>query len=100
MTKDGFSCFIGFRIFRGRTPPPTFKIRKCMFVIIFQANTAQHKPFKMRFSNYGVNNNSYFLLIFDRWAIILLAKHLLHCFHTIFYHNMYLKKRLGFDKKY
>ena len=33
-----------FKIFRGRTPLPPFKIRKYMYVIFFQSNTAQHKP--------------------------------------------------------
>ena len=33
-----------FKIFRGSTPVPPFKIRKYMYVIYFQSNTAQHKP--------------------------------------------------------
>ena len=35
---------------------------------------------------------SNFLLISDKWAKILLAKDLLHHFHTIIYHNMDLKE--------
>ena len=92
MTKDGFSCFIGFRNFPGEDPPnPPSRIESVWF--IFQSNTAQHKPLSSKWGwELGSDQQEWFsVLIYDRWAIILLAKYLLHSFHTIIYHDMDLE---------
>ena len=67
----------------GQDPRPPFKFRNMLY-IYFTSNTTQHKPlvqrevFKIESQNKGI-----LLLFCDRWAIILLAKDLLHHFHTI-----------------
>ena len=81
------------KFFGGEPPDPPTRIENIWF--IFQSNTAQHKPLvKSGPFRKGVNNKSNFLLICHSWAIHLLAKDLLHPFHTIIYHNMDLKIRI------
>ena len=54
---------------------------------------AQHKPLvRSEFSKLGSKQQEWFSIWFcDKWAIVLLAKDLLHHFHTIICHNMDLK---------
>ena len=68
-----------FKIFGGRTPDPPSGLESMRF--IFQYSTAQHKPLVLNeVFNLGSETRVIFLLICDKWAIILLAKDLLHRF--------------------
>ena len=61
---------------------------------IFQSNTVQHKPlvqsevFELR------RRRTRVIFYNDEWAIILLAKDLLHHFQTIIFHNIDLMIRI------
>ena len=79
-----FSKFLG-----GGSPNPSSRLEK--YLIYFSTHTAQHKPLvKSEAFNQGEKNKIDLRL----WAINLLAKDVLHPFHTIIYHNMDLKIRI------
>ena len=72
MTRDDFSCFIGFQNFLGENPHPPSRSENMRFN--FQSNTAQHKPLvQSEVFKLESKNKSNFLLNSDNWAKMLLA---------------------------
>ena len=85
---------IWFSKFFGRGPPdPPSRLE--IFDLLFNSTLLNTSlKLKVSLSTKELNNKSNFFLISDSWAIHLLAKDLLHPFHTIIYHNMDLKIRI------
>ena len=72
MTREYFSCFIGFQNFPGEDPQPPSRSENMRFYC--QSSTAQHKPLvQSEVFKLGRENKSNFLLICDNWVMILLA---------------------------
>ena len=89
MTRDGFSCFLGFQNFSGDDPVPPFQIKK--YAIYFLNQHCSTLLLNSEAFNKRVNNN-----ISDWWAIHLFARDLLHPFYTIIYHNLDLKIKIRY----
>ena len=87
MTRDVFSCFLGFQNFSGEAPKPPFQTN----VLKFQSSNIQSTQHLVRsevFKSKSENNvrekeRSSTTIICDKLAINLLAKDLLYPYHTI-----------------
>ena len=94
MTRDSFSCFLGFQNFSGEDPrppppPPPPSPSRLENVIYFFNPTLLSKVF-----NSGLNIKSNFRLICVQMAIYLLPKDFLYPYHAIVYQSRDLKIRI------